>query len=245
MASKKEKRKDNIISATSGLGVGTGTYVGSRMVDISDHSDVTQQRLMAAHKKKGTGVGFRTKPRAMLAKVIYEPKFKFYTLKSQVRKNPPGVLFSKLLTNTEGGITINGPKLYHQYRNTLKDKKNYSKQPHIGKYFPKAMEMTEAFAEVGVKDVSKATDKQLLKGVADIEKKHGKFFYKQKPDFDRNLGHSMLGMYGHSEDIPKGVKRSDITFWDRMRNKSIKYEKAPNLLKDLRKEAPNVLITKD
>jgi len=208
---KKDRSKKHMISVVA-AGVGTASYFGSRSIDISDKADITQQRLIAAHNARGTGVGFKNKPRAILAKIIYEPRFKYFTYKSEIRDKPPGVLFSKLLANTEGGITINGPQLFKAYRSSLRNKAKYPKLKHIGKYFPETTTLPKAFAEVGIKNISKTTDKELLHGITKIEKKRGAFFYKQKPDFDRGLGHSMLGLYGHSKDVPLKQHRVDINF---------------------------------
>lgn len=242
MASKRKNKKDKFTVAPSLIagGVGTAAYIGSRSIDISDKSDPIQQRLIKAHKAKGTAIGFPTKPRAMLAKVIYDPKFKYYHRKSQIRNKPPGVLFTKMLANTEGGITINGPKLHAAYRKKLKRKAGFHKLPHIGEFFPHATSFQRVMRQHGgVKDIAKATDEEILQGVKNVEKSYGKFFYKERSS------HSMKGLYGHGEDIAKGRRRVDIGLIDRLKNIDVKHEADPELLSKIRKGYKTLNISPD
>lgn len=238
--SREQENSAILPSIAAGVGAGGLGYGVTRSIDISDKNDLVQQRLISAYKKNGAAVGFPEGKvlRARLAKIIYDPKFKYYSKKSNLNNAAPGVLFSKSKPGYEGGVTINGPEFRKAVRQELRDKENFHKLPYIGEYFKEAKPMDKVLLNHGY-DITNMSDAEFKNALIDIQKKEGNYFYKPK------ASHSMIGYYGHSYDLEQNLRRKDISFVDRLLNKDVKKEYDPELISGIRKNISNLIVTPD
>lgn len=241
-----EKNRRKLTIASSGLGAGTAAYFLYRNRDISDPNDLVQQRLIAAYKQGKAGVGFPEgrKLRAAIAKIIYDPGLKYYTKHSDIEKERPLVLFSKTKGNSEGGITINGPKLREEIRHLVKDKHAFQTLPFLKDFFGVPSSLKDELVALGHNKPETLSDAELKKAMMHLHEnykaKHGLgYFY--KPD----NSHSMIGAYGHSSDLTDDIVRKDINLWDRLTNVSLKKRKDPEVYKTIKSNMDRMIINPD